>query len=579
MLDDNKKTLLKGSDFFAEQGLKIKNESRNPSAPPTNDPFYKMASSGNPKDQLYIAKNPNSTPEALLLLKDSKDRNIQKALAANPNSPQEVLDNLPKDVQGREALMREDIKTEWNEEFQKIEWDGSGSIDASSADSNLGTKNIASWLKESPMRREEMDRILNDPNTPESRKQILREKIKEAKKQNAEESRLDREAKQNAQAAKKQEEKQKQKEKEDLAKVKKEELAAAKKGEVSQENIKRGRALNFLVEGMDKDQRKDVDSSLKEEMTHLNKLAESKRKDELKRARKGDFSGVEIPEENAPLGSADIQHYKEIKKLKKQDELKRARKGDFSGIEIPEDTNSMSDTDKKYWEEISRRKKTKEQKVKRQEKTDTLKRARSGDFSGIEIPEDTNSMSDTDKKYWEEISRRKKTKEQKDERKENQNRKDNTETKPQQQKSFFQSDDEIEVQQDSEERINSFMYSSAVPQTQEIEGSNVINSLKSSLSSSKNDFKNITSDNAQYSKKSAENMDRLQNQIKDLDLKIRTQQNTKTSNPLQNTAAMSYSTNVTKSQQNTNRPIIKSDPITDLNQEYKEIPRFKNDLG
>jgi hypothetical protein len=188
-------------------------------------------------------------------------------------------------------------------------------------------------------------------------------------------------------------------------------------------------------------------------------------------------------------------------------------------------------------------------------------------------------MSDADKKYWEEISRRKKTKEQKDERKENQNRKDNTETKPQQQKSFFQSDNEIEVQQDSEERINSFMYSSAVPQTQEIEGSNVINSLKSSLSSSKNDFKNITSDNAQYSKKSAENMDRLQNQIKDLDLKIRTQQNTKTSNPLQNTAAMSYSTNVTKSQQNTNRPIIKSDPITDLNQEYKEIPRFKNDLG
>jgi hypothetical protein len=500
MLDDNKKTLLKGSDFFAEQGLKIKNESRNPSAPPTNDPFYKMASSDNPKDQLYIAKNPNSTPEALLLLKDSKDRNIQKALAANPNSPQEVLDNLPKDVQGREALMREDIKTEWNEEFQKIEWDGSGSIDASSADSNLGTKNIASWLKESPMRREEMDRILNDPNTPESRKQILREKIKEAKKENAINSKLKQEAKQNAQAAKHQEE---------------------------IENQKTQRAQK-----------------------------EQERQDRI----------------------AKRQQEKQ-QKTEKIDTLKRARSGDFSGIEIPEDTNSMSDTDKKYWEEISRRKKTKEQKVKRQEKTDTLKRARSGDFSGIEIPEDTSGMSDADKKYWEEISRRKKTKEQKDERKENQNRKDNTETKPQQQKSFFQSDDEIEVQQDSEERINSFMYSSAVPQTQEIEGSNVINSLKSSLSSSKNDFKNITSDNAQYSKKSAENMDRLQNQIKDLDLKIRTQQNTKTSNPLQNTAAMSYSTNVTKSQQNTNRPIIKSDPITDLNQEYKEIPRFKNDLG
>ena len=449
MLDDNKKTLLQDSNFFAEQGLKIKNQFE------------------------------------------------------NPNSSEEVSDNLSEaqERENREKIITEDIKNEWNKEFENLEWNGSGSVDVvNNDDSVLGVNSIASWLKESPLRKEEMDRILNDPNTPESRKEILRKQIEAAKKQNARNSRLEREAKQNAQAAKRQEEIENQK------------AQRAQKEQERQDRI-------------------------------------AKRQEEKQQ------------------------------KTEKIDTLKRARSDDFSGIEIPEDTSGMSDADKKYWEEISRRKKTKEQKVKRQEKTDTLKRARSGDFSGIEIPENTNGMSDADKKYWEEISRRKKTKEQKDERKENQNRKDNTETKPQQQKSFFQSDNEIEVQQDSEERINSFMYSSAVPQTQEIEGSNVINSLKSSLSSSKNDFKNITSDNAQYSKKSAENMDRLQNQIKDLDLKIRTQQNTKTSNPLQNTAAMSYSTNVTKSQQNTNRPIIKSDPITDLNQEYKEIPRFKNDLG
>jgi hypothetical protein len=525
MLDDNKKTLLQDSNFFAEQGLKIKNQFE------------------------------------------------------NPNSSEEVSDNLSEaqERENREKIITEDIKNEWNKEFENLEWNGSGSVDVvNNDDSVLGVNSIASWLKESPLRKEEMDRILNDPNTPESRKEILRKQIEAAKKQNARNSRLEREAKQNAQAAKRQEEIENQK---------------AQRAQKEQE-------------------RQDRIAKRQEE-----KQQKTEKIDTLKRARSGDFSGIEIPKDTNSMSDTDKKYWEEIsrrkktkeqkvKRQEKTDTLKRARSGDFSGIEIPENTNGMSDADKKYWEEISRRKKTKEQKAKRQEeienqkaqraqkeqerqeekqqkteKIDTLKRARSDDFSGIEIPEDTSGMSDADKKYWEEISRRKKTKEQKDERKENQNRKDNTETKPQQQKSFFQSDNEIEVQQDSEERINSFMYSSAVPQTQEIEGSNVINSLKSSLSSSKNDFKNITSDNAQYSKKSAENMDRLQNQIKDLDLKIRTQQNTKTSNPLQNTAAMSYSTNVTKSQQNTNRPIIKSDPITDLNQEYKEIPRFKNDLG
>ena len=513
MLNDDKKTLLQGSDFFAEQGLKIKNQSKNPSAIPTNDPFYKMASSGNPKDQLYIAKNPNSTPEALRLLKDSKDEMVQKALAANPNSPQEVLNNLPKDIQekqknkekdiqerqkNREKDIQEAIKNEWNKEFENLEWDGSGSVDAYDDNSNLGVNNIASWLKESPRRKEEMDRILNDPNTPESRKEILRERIKAANKQNATDSRLKREEKQKEQKVKRQEE---------------------------IENQKAQRAQEKQERQEEKQQ-----------------------------------------------------------KAEKIDRLKRARSGDFSGIEIPKNTDVMTDTDKQYWEEISRRKKTKEQKQQKTEKINTLKRARSGDFSGIEIPEDTSSMSDTDKKYWQEISRRKKTKEEKDERerkrKEKQNPKDNNETKPQQQKSFFQSDDEIEVQQDPEDRINSFMYGSGGPQTQEMDGSGVINSIRSSLSSSKNDLKNITSDNAQHSKKSAENMDRLQNQIKDLDLKIRTQQSTKmSSTSQQNTAAMTYSTNVTKSQQNTNKPVINSDPITDLNQEYKETPRFKNDLG
>ena len=573
---DEKHSLIKDSVYFSEMNSSFNNNktSKILSDKDTNNPFYKMASSGDPKDQLYIAKNRNSTPEALRLLKDSDDPDIQKALAANPNTPQEVLDNLEAGVVINESFIRNSIETEWNEEFQKIEWDGSGSIDASSADSNLGTENIARWLKikESPRRREEMDRILNDPNTPESRKQILREKIKEAKKQNAEESRLNREAKQNAQAAKKQEEKQKQKEKEDLAKVKKEELAAAKKGEVSQENLKRGRALNFLVEGMDKDQRKDVHSSLKEEMAHLNKLAESKRKDELKRARKGDFSGVEIPEENEPLGSADIQHYKEIKKLKKQNEIKRARKGDFSGVEIPTDTSKMSKEEQKHYGELSKLKKQNE-----------IKRARKGDFSGVEIPTDTSKMSKEEQKHYGELSKLKKQKEQKDKRTEKEQEKNRKK----------------EIEDRKKEAIkgpNASKQNTGLPDARSMVGGildnqrnelknlskqdadeqmrALIGTVKLQQAGAMEDLQKIRSGSSATSADALAYMSNIQEQINK-----QTNTDPTRSEPAENTGTMMQNTSITKLQPNTHKLNISEDRITEINKEYQQVPEFKRIIG
>ena len=571
---DEKHSAIKGSDYFSEIISSFNNNitSKITSDKDTNNPFYEMASSGNPKDQLYIARNPNSTPEALRVLRDSDDPNIQKALAANPNTPQEVLDNLPKNVQGREALMRETIKTEWNEEFQKIEWDGSGSIDASSSDSNLGTENIARWLKESSMRREEMDRILNDPNTPESRKQILREKIKEAKKQNAEESRLNREAKQNAQDAKKQEEKQKQKEKEDLAKTKKEELAAAKKGEVSQENIKRGRALNFLVEGMDKDQRKDVDSSLKEEMAHLNKLAESKRKDELKRARKGDFSDVEIPEENEPLGSADIQHYKEIKKLKKQDEVKRARKGDFSGVEIPTDTSKMSKEEQNHYGELSKLK-----------KQDEVKRARKGDFSGVEIPTDTSKMSKEEQNHYGELSKLKKQKEQKDKKIAKQDEKNRKKEIEDRKKEVIKSPNASKQNTglpDARSMVGGILdnqrneLKNLSKQDADEQMRALIGTVKLQQAGAMEDLQKIRSGSSATSADALAYMSNIQEQINK-----QTNTDPTRSEPAENTGTMMQNTSITKLQPNTHKLNISEDRITEINKEYQQVPEFKRITG
>jgi len=199
-------------------------------------------------------------------------------------------------------------------------------------------------------------------------------------------------------------------------------IKMAKQGQFSQESVDEARKLigKTFVTGVDigygmtgnawqagdlSVSNKDLTKDQIRAKEYAQQLVKLKRQDELKRARKGDFSDINVDGTGDTVVKGDVDHLKEIQRLKKIDELKRAKKGDFSGIQIPENISNYSKQEQQHFKELSRLK-----------KVDELKRARQGDFSGTTILGDTSKLSKQEQTHQKELARLKKIQEEKEQR-------------------------------------------------------------------------------------------------------------------------------------------------------------------
>jgi hypothetical protein len=345
-------------------------------------------------------------------------------------------------------------------------------------------------------------------------------------------------------------------------------IKLAKKGEFSEEDVNLARELvgstwkknvdvgygivmpDVLQAGALNTKDKDLNSDQLRTKQHSQKLIQLKRQDEIKRARQGDFSNIDLEGTSDTVVKGDEEHRKRLNQLKKQNDIKRARQGDFSGVNIPEDTSKLSKEEQRHYQELSRLKKQAEQKNKRQQ----------------------------------EKSKKQKEREEKENKKKEEDLKTDREQNPEK---YVRSTDPKKHKTTSMD-IGDVIGSGLQSARQELQDLNknkqgvnkASEALFSTLKGATKDLQKLRSGNADMSAQGLQYMKDMKSQMKKATSKVGDagdEPELASAEGVQSSGMQSAK--VTRQQPNTHKLNIVEDRISDINKESKQIPDYKTEFA
>ena len=612
MAKDNNKSkedVLKKSNFFSgSNGIQKESKDDRKNA----DPFVKTVQSGTYKEVVsFIAGNPNVSEAAIETIiekypLDSQENwELRDLLASNKNLP--LTDNIRREMENaykgeekdfdevrKEALSRySDVKLDAHD---KLGENITATTHKTEAEFLLADPNTSKETKQQIRTRikEENDKVSKE----KKQKRLEKEENERVEKEIVSEHKKDRKQKLNEAKQGKFDEKmitsairgitggytqirgkqqnefdkdweqQKKDEQKILALKEANDIKLAKKGEFSEEDVNLARELvgstwkknvdvgygivmpDVLQAGALNTKDKDLNSDQLRTKQHSQKLIQLKRQDEIKRARQGDFSNIDLEGTSDTVVKGDEEHRKRLNQLKKQNDIKRARQGDFSGVNIPEDTSKLSKEEQRHYQELSRLKKQAEQKNKRQQ----------------------------------EKSKKQKEREEKENKKKEEDLKTDREQNPEK---YVRSTDPKKHKTTSMD-IGDVIGSGLQSARQELQDLNknkqgvnkASEALFSTLKGATKDLQKLRSGNADMSAQGLQYMKDMKSQMKKATSKVGDagdEPELASAEGVQSSGMQSAK--VTRQQPNTHKLNIVEDRISDINKESKQIPDYKTEFA
>ena len=611
MAKDNNKSkedVLKKSNFFSgSNGIQKESKDKKDA-----DPFVKTVQSGTYKEVVsFIAGNPNVSEAAIQTIiekypLDSQENwELRDLLASNKNLP--LTDNIRREMENaykgeekdfdevrKEALSRySDVKLDAHD---KLGENITATTHKTEAEFLLADPNTSKETKQQIRTRikEQNDKVSKE----KKQKRLEKEENERVEKEIVSEHKKDRKQKLNEAKQGKFDEKmitsairgitggytqirgkqqnefdkdweqQKKDEQKILALKEANDIKLAKKGEFSEEDVNLARELvgstwkknvdvgygivmpDVLQAGALNTKDKDLNSDQLRTKQHSQKLIELKRQDEIKRARQGDFSNIDLEGTSDTVVKGDEEHRKRLNQLKKQNDIKRARQGDFSGVNIPEDTSKLSKEEQRHYQELSRLKKQAEQKNKRQQ----------------------------------EKSKKQKEREEKENKKKEEDLKRDREQNPEK---YVKSTDPKKHKTTSMD-IGDVIGSGLQSARQELQDLNknkqgvnkASEALFSTLKGATKDLQKLRSGNADMSAQGLQYMKDMKSQMKKATSKVGDagdEPELASAEGVQSSGMQSAK--VTRQQPNTHKLNIVEDRISDINKESKQIPDYKTEFA
>ena len=604
----NKEDVLKKSNFFSgSNGIQKESKDKKDA-----DPFVKTVQSGTYKEVVsFIAGNPNVSEAAIQTiiekypLHSQENWELRDLLASNKNLP--LTDNIRREMENaykgeekdfdevrKEALSRySDVKLDAHD---KLGENITATTHKTEAEFLLADPNTSKETKQQIRTRikEENDKVSKE----KKQKRLEKEENERVEKEIVSEHKKDRKQKLNEAKQGKFDEKmitsairgitggytqirgkqqnefdkdweqQKKDEQKILALKEANDIKLAKKGEFSEEDVNLARELvgstwkknvdvgygivmpDVLQAGALNTKDKDLNSDQLRTKQHSQKLIQLKRQDEIKRARQGDFSNIDLEGTSDTVVKGDEEHRKRLNQLKKQNDIKRARQGDFSGVNIPEDTSKLSKEEQRHYQELSRLKKQAEQKNKRQQ----------------------------------EKSKKQKEREEKENKKKEEDLKRDREQNPEK---YVKSTDPKKHKTTSMD-IGDVIGSGLQSARQELQDLNknkqgvnkASEALFSTLKGATKDLQKLRSGNADMSAQGLQYMKDMKSQIKKATSKVGDagdEPELASAEGVQSSGMQSAK--VTRQQPNTHKLNIVEDRISDINKESKQIPDYKTEFA